>query len=217
MRQRLIETAGEVFGELGFEHGTIRDIAARAGVGVGVVHYYFEDKADLYRAICKYAVSNSLSSYENAIAETSDAKLQLYRWIDVFLNNTFSGQQPAWQGKLVLRGMTEPGPGAGEFVKTLLRPHHDLLLKIYQKLLAPANAREIAVEHIFVLFGQCILHHHMREVAGQLRGKPYTEADIEHLRDRILMIVFAGIEAERERYTKTNKRAAGNSARRYKK
>jgi TetR/AcrR family transcriptional regulator, regulator of cefoperazone and chloramphenicol sensitivity len=196
-RQKVIEAAGEVFGEAGFRRATIREIARRAGVGLGVVHYHFSDKAGLYRAVCTHALATSLSGYVAAVEGVADPETKLRRWLDVFLKNIFGGTQPEWHARLVLRGMTEPGPEIDVFVSTLVRPHHDLISGILGELLGPGVGRDALLEHTLVLLGQCLVHHHLREIVAQLRGAPYGPEDVARLRDRILTLVLAGVRAER--------------------
>lgn len=195
-RRKLIETAGQVFGETGFRNATIRLIARRAGVGLGAVHYHFEDKVDLYRAVCRHALETSIVDYKNAVENISDPKLRLRRWIDVFLANTFSNKIPRWQSRLVLRGMAEPGPEMAEFVETLIQPHHEILSGIFRELLGPGAGRDAVLDHTFVFIGQCIVHHHFKEVIGYLRGEQYQESNILQLKERLERIALAGVEAE---------------------
>ncbi|MBI3817925.1 MAG: CerR family C-terminal domain-containing protein [Planctomycetes bacterium] len=204
-RARIIETAGEVFGEAGFRGATIREIARRAGVGLGAVHYHFEDKADLYRAVCDYALARSIGDYRKAVESTSDPKLQLRRWLDVFLKNTFSGAQPDWQGRLVLRGMTEPGPELPEFIESLIRPHHRLLAGVMAELLNMRPDSDAVLEFTLFIFGQCFVHHHLRGVVDALRGRAYTEKDVAPLRDQIYQFIVAAADAHAVRRRKKRK------------
>ena len=54
-RQRLVETATELFRAQGYERTTMRGIAEKAGVSVGNAYYYFDSKdaivAELYRSL----------------------------------------------------------------------------------------------------------------------------------------------------------------------
>ncbi len=49
-RQALLEAAQELFGTLGFERTTVREIGERAGVDAALIARYFGSKADLYVA-----------------------------------------------------------------------------------------------------------------------------------------------------------------------
>jgi len=50
-RERIIDCAEEVFAEKGFGGARIRDISERAGVTGAMIHYYFNSKEELLRAV----------------------------------------------------------------------------------------------------------------------------------------------------------------------
>src|SRR6202035_5744794 len=56
-RARLIEAAGEVFADHGYQSATVRDICARAGANIAAVNYHFGDKLALYEAVLRHAIS----------------------------------------------------------------------------------------------------------------------------------------------------------------
>jgi len=49
-RERILQAAARVAGEKGFEAGSMRDIAAAAGVATGTVYIYFRGKRELLKA-----------------------------------------------------------------------------------------------------------------------------------------------------------------------
>src|SRR6478609_7349241 len=49
-RQALLEAAGEVFDELGYERATTREIGERAGVDPALIARYFDSKEGLFLA-----------------------------------------------------------------------------------------------------------------------------------------------------------------------
>ena len=54
-RQRLLETATELFAEKGYAGTSVREIVDRAGVSKPVLYYYFKSKEGLYYAILEWA------------------------------------------------------------------------------------------------------------------------------------------------------------------
>ncbi|MBI2388190.1 MAG: TetR/AcrR family transcriptional regulator [Deltaproteobacteria bacterium] len=50
-REKILVAADDLFGELGFDATTTRDIAARSGVNKALIHYHFGTKDDLLEAL----------------------------------------------------------------------------------------------------------------------------------------------------------------------
>ncbi|HTW39192.1 MAG TPA: CerR family C-terminal domain-containing protein, partial [Steroidobacteraceae bacterium] len=57
-RSRIIETAIEMFGGLGYERTSTRAIARRAGVSLPALQYYFGGKQGLHRACAEYIIAD---------------------------------------------------------------------------------------------------------------------------------------------------------------
>ena len=65
-RERILASALEIFSERGFDGTTTREIAARAGVNLGLIKYYFDNKEKLWRA----AIDRTFESLWGGIART---------------------------------------------------------------------------------------------------------------------------------------------------
>lgn len=60
-RERIIDCAEQVFAENGFGGARIRDISERAGVTGAMIHYYFNSKEELLRAVLTRIVEDLVS------------------------------------------------------------------------------------------------------------------------------------------------------------
>src|SRR5437867_9871166 len=63
-KEHLLEVAGQVFAEKGYEEASVRDICTKAGVNVAAVNYHFGGKEKLYVEAVKRACRRRLE--ENA-------------------------------------------------------------------------------------------------------------------------------------------------------
>src|ERR1700733_7975250 len=71
-RARLLDAAGQVFAETGYQAATVRQICAQAGVNIALVNYHFGDKLELYTEVLRHSVGASENGIINkAIASTA--------------------------------------------------------------------------------------------------------------------------------------------------
>jgi len=81
----LLDAAATVFVSAGVE-APVRDIAARAGVGVGTIYRHFPTRADLVVAVYRHQVEACAQSAPALLAEASSPYAALVRWIDLFVD-----------------------------------------------------------------------------------------------------------------------------------
>lgn len=62
------------------------DIAQRAGVSSGLIHYYFKDKENMLVTLLREMQQNIRIATEKAIDQTTDPKKKL----DIFMNQAFN-------------------------------------------------------------------------------------------------------------------------------
>jgi TetR/AcrR family transcriptional regulator, repressor for uid operon len=67
-RRRIVETAQQCFGELGYEKATNNDIADRIGLTSGSIYHHFGAKSELYLVVCEHAAVLILDRLEKATA-----------------------------------------------------------------------------------------------------------------------------------------------------
>lgn len=62
-RQALVEAAYALIAEAGFEQLRTRDVAARVGVNIATLHYYFTTKEDLIQGVVEYLLRQFMTAY----------------------------------------------------------------------------------------------------------------------------------------------------------
>ena len=70
-RQRLLDAAGQVFTERGYERGTIADIARAAGLSSGAIYAHFRSKAELMAEAIRSRSSDAVSRMLSAEPDIS--------------------------------------------------------------------------------------------------------------------------------------------------
>src|ERR1700757_2702400 len=82
--QALLTAAAAVFVTSGVE-APVREIAARAGVGMGTIYRHFPTRADLIVAVYRYQVE-ACAEAGPALLANNAPEVALTRWIDLFVD-----------------------------------------------------------------------------------------------------------------------------------
>jgi AcrR family transcriptional regulator len=80
----LLDAAAAVFVESGVD-APVRDVAARAGVGVGTIYRHFPTRADLIIAVYRHQVEACAEAGPKLLAEHASPHAALAQWIDLFV------------------------------------------------------------------------------------------------------------------------------------
>lgn len=81
----LLDAAAAVFVSSGVE-APVRDIAARAGVGVGTIYRHFPTRADLIVAVYRHQVEACAEAGATLLARSKTPYVALAQWIGLFVD-----------------------------------------------------------------------------------------------------------------------------------
>ncbi|MEZ7003618.1 TetR/AcrR family transcriptional regulator [Streptomyces sp. AD55] len=83
-RSGVLTAAAAVFVEQGVQ-APIRDIAERAGVGVGTIYRHFPTRADLVTAVYRHQIDRCAALAPRLLEESPSPFTALTRWVDAFV------------------------------------------------------------------------------------------------------------------------------------
>jgi AcrR family transcriptional regulator len=83
--ETLLEAAAATFIASGVD-APVRDIAAKAGVGVGTIYRHFPTRADLIVAVYRHQVEACAEAGPTLLATNDSPHAALVRWIDLFVD-----------------------------------------------------------------------------------------------------------------------------------
>lgn len=200
-RTRLIEAAGEVFAEAGFNQATIRDICARAGANIAAVNYHFRDKETLYAETVAHAHRYSMEQYpmDGGVPASAPVERRIEGFIRSFLAKILDPNRPTWHGRIMSREMQEPTLSLDMIVETGVRPNFHYLCALIQEMGPHLNSVEVEGSGASII-GQILHYFHCRRVIGRLYrdrtdGFPYN---LELLTGHITAFSLAAIRGLEE-------------------
>jgi TetR/AcrR family transcriptional regulator, regulator of cefoperazone and chloramphenicol sensitivity len=193
-RERLIEAAGEVFGDVGFHGATVREITKRAGVNLAAINYYFRDKEELYWAVLQHAIQCALKT-DKECSEDAPGEEQLAAFIHQLLRNLLDPNRPDWHGKLISREMSAPTRMLDILVESNIRPRNEKLRCILRELAGIPLSDEQEALFCASVMSQCLYYRQNRPVVERLYPQLLKKKDtIAHLARHITEFSLAAIK-----------------------
>jgi AcrR family transcriptional regulator len=197
-RQRLLEAAGEIFAERGFDGARVRTIIKRARANLAAVNYYFRDKERLYIEAVKHAACGPEEA--PAWPTGTPPAVKLRDFIRQMVRHLFDPNRPAWHARLMMREMAQPTSACAELVRDYIQPRAAVLEGIIRELLPTEVPRWKRLMTAFSIVGQLLFYVSHKPILEQLAGpealKHFDAATVaEHVTDfslRALGVPAAG-------------------------
>lgn len=158
-REAILQVAGPVFADSGYEHATVREICSAAGVNVAAVNYYFGDKQQLYLESVKRA--HEQRAHEIPFPHWSPgtpASDKLCDFVMTLARRMMGLDEASWQTRLLMREVLSPTAACASLVEDYFRPDFDLLLSILDELLPPDVPMHRRHKLAFSVVGQCFFY-----------------------------------------------------------
>jgi len=160
-RARLIDAAGQVFAEHGFQAATIRDICTRAGANVAAVNYHFRDKAGLYLAVLRHSMYGGQPEPRD-IAARADTDEEALRLMIAAMMRRMHGPAtgPACHFRIMVHEMAQPTEALPKVVEEIIGPNHAALRHILSRLLGRAPDDDLTRLCAHSIIGQIVHYVH---------------------------------------------------------
>jgi TetR/AcrR family transcriptional regulator, regulator of cefoperazone and chloramphenicol sensitivity len=196
-RARIIQAAGEVFADHGFEGAKVRAITQRAGVNVAAVNYHFGDKGELYKRVLLDACSVK-AAYRETLANAADAPEEQLRFlIRRFMTDLLDPDRPDWKRRLLAREMSMPTAALDNLVEQNIRPFRDeFLTPVLRQLLGPdVPERQLRLTSSSIM-GQCLYYLMSRPILERLNPQfKLGGAEVNEISDHITNFTLGALRA----------------------
>jgi AcrR family transcriptional regulator len=197
-RERVLEAAGQVFAEKGFEAATVREICRRGKANLAAINYHFGDKRRLYVESVRRA---HLRRFEEIPLpqwpDGTPADKKLADFVLTFLRRIIGPREREWEGELMMREIGRPTEACQAVVEDSIRPDFLILNEILAEI-APEMTNEKRRLVAFSVVGQC-LHYKVTEpiIRLLLSAEEYESLKPELLAEHITDFTLRGIGARK--------------------
>jgi AcrR family transcriptional regulator len=146
-KTQLLEAAGHVFAEKGFDRATGREICERAGANTAAVNYYFGGMDGLYAAVLEEANRRliPLATLASTVAGQPDAKRQLQAIIELAVEKLTGPVSSSWVFGVIAREFLLPTPALDKLRRQQGIPKARIITSILAELMdLPADHPAVA-------------------------------------------------------------------------
>lgn len=138
-RLRLIEAAGQLFAEKGYDATTVRDICIKAGANIASVNYHFSGKLELYEATFQFALLKDAAEPDLKAEKSLSAEEKLYNTVLRIVENIRMTDKPDWFGQLLKREIMFPTEAFQDFVQRMIKHDFDAMADLVRQILPEAD------------------------------------------------------------------------------
>ena len=197
----ILDAAEAVFAASGYEGATMREIAVRAGVAQGLIHYHFSNKQKLFESVIVRRAGHINTRRERMLADlfSSGKRVRTEQVVAALFRPTIeSGLSMARDGGGFARILVMLANSTGEREQALAQKHYDpIALKFIDALQRsePELSREDAVwAYMFAIgVGMTMMAKTGRSL--RLSGGVCDDGDIERMMEKIVTYICGGIRA----------------------
>ena len=183
-RQRLLETATELFADRGYAGTSVREIVDRAGVSKPVLYYYFKSKEGLFYAILDWAADVQQKILDEIFATSGTA---LDRFIYFYRRVSAGVEEYQHLYKMIHGLIYGPPQGAPEYDFAKYQRHmFDAVKRIYTNGLAAGEIKQTDGDEVaFLVLSLIDFSLNMNQVLPELADPQRPE--------RLLRLAFQGL------------------------
>lgn len=182
-RNKILEAAGEIFAEQGFQAATVRDICARAGSNLASVNYHFGDKAGLYIEVLRAATGNV---HAETLTPSETPEETLRHLIFAMCRRMLASDRPSWALRLMAHEMSRPSEALDRVVEEIIRPSYLHLCETLGEILELPPGDRITRLCAHSVISQIVHYKNNQPVIARLwPDLKMTDADVEEISGHI--------------------------------
>ena len=188
-KEKLLQTATELFSKRGIEGVSTRDLAKASGVNLCSINYYFGTKQKLYEAILENVVEKIVSLVTDRQISLQNQGLSALEEIKTFAGNLLdllcSDTISSIQAELLIKEIINPTAAYDKLYLQVIEPLHKRLTSLVMQLTGFSEQEAIIKTHC--IMGQAVMFRiHKEALLRRLGTEKYTPELVAEIRKQVL-------------------------------
>jgi AcrR family transcriptional regulator len=199
VRDRLLDSAEELFCEHGFDGASIRDIAASADCNIASVNYYFGGKEKLYKEVWRRYLTTMrdirISSINKVMSQNGgQPKLEdlLRSFAEAFIGPLIDETKTRRFCKLMAREMIDQHLPVNTFLDDIMTPTLNAMRNALIRICPGLDESKILFIIVSIV-GQLLHVLHIKAIFQQMEGADLPKFELAKAIDHVVKFSTAGI------------------------
>ena len=191
-REKILKAADDLFGKVGFDAATTREIAEQSGVNKALIHYHFKTKEALFETLLDRYYESLGATLAKALAGDRDIRERMLTLVDTYVdflnrNRNFSR---------IVQREASGGPHM-ELILARMVPLFELGTHELNEAYPQTGEGEMAAAQLLISFyGMIISYFTYKGVLNHLLGSnPLSKAGLETRKQHLRRMVEITLEA----------------------
>ena len=200
-RQRLLDSAEQLFAEKGFDSTSVRDLTQLAKCNVASVNYHYGSKEKLYQKVFHKhftLMRETRITSINRVMQDHGPQTSLEQLIEAFarafLEPLLDDSSGRLTMRLMMREMTDPRLPADMFFKDMVKPVSAVLLGAMHQICPDLDQRN-AQKCVHSLIAQLIHVVQVRIYFTRIQKLDHPMLNLQEMLDHVVQFTEAGMKA----------------------
>jgi len=198
-REHLLEIAGQVFAEKGFDAATGKEICKRAGANAAAVVYHFGGMDALYATVLVEARNRLVSTEMIAavVASERDPKAKLAALMRLLVGKLAGTAAQSWAARVIARELISPSTATTDLVEKEMQGRATLMKSLVSELTGLPPGHPAVARGAISIIGPCLLLliANRRRLERAFSALDLRPDSVEDLADHMTRFALAGLTA----------------------
>lgn len=194
VRNALLDAATKLFLKHGFERVSARQIASAAGTTPAMIHYYFDNKLGLFRAMLERAIQPIREALAGALTDVGATSIDVPMLMGMHMRTVAANP---WIATFVVNEVfAEKGRFRATFIRDIASRQAPLLIELVERgrLSGRFRADLDARFAVLSLLSLCLFPFISRAVSGPVLGVKFEGDDLQQFIVHTARLFISGIE-----------------------
>ena len=158
-REQLLEIAGQVFAEKGFDAATGKEICKRAGANTAAVVYHFGGKDALYAEVLQEARNRLVSTkmIATVVAGERDPKAKVAALMRLLVGTLAGPASQSWAARVIGRELLAPSTASTDLIEKEMQGRATIMTSLVSELTGLPQEHPAVARGAISIIGPCLL------------------------------------------------------------